>query len=95
MIAFHGIGGVDQSPDFLGIVEKGSQALPVVFPGTYRHGVLVAPYLTQPEQIRLPLFSGGRAIDRFEIADEGFAVFPGHIFQATTNLMQDTALYSS
>ena len=36
MIALHSIGGVDQSPDFLGIVEKGSQALPMGSPRPLR-----------------------------------------------------------
>ena len=47
IVAFDGVGGVNQAPDFCGVVEEGGQLFPVIFPGPHGDRVLVTPFLTQ------------------------------------------------
>ena len=41
MIALDGIGGVDQPTDGGGVVKHGCQVVPIGFPGTCRHGIVL------------------------------------------------------
>ena len=92
VVAFNGIGGIDQAADIRRIVKVGSQVFPIVFPGTDGHGILAAPLIAELDQVGFGCFPGGSLVDFFQIHHKGFAIRPGDIFQAVADLMDHTAL---
>lgn len=88
----NGIGGVDQPPQFLGILEVGAEVGSVIPPGLGDFGVfLILPFRKGIQRIH------GRGLvhrvtDRLQVVHQGLQILVGDIFAGIAQLVDDTVL---
>jgi hypothetical protein len=92
MIAFHGIGRVNQSADLLGKLKESGQFPQVVLPRTHSSSKFLSPNLFQSTQVGLGLFTSGCLINCVQVSDESLLVLPSDIFQRIADLVDNTSL---
>ena len=75
MVTLDGVGGVDETTDFAGILKQSGQVFRVVFPSAYGHGVAVVPGFGQLQEVAFRLFSSCCLVDGFEVGDKPLRSF--------------------
>lgn len=89
---FNGIGGVNDFPDLVRVIEEGDQVGPVVAPGAADGGVLAVPLRGKGFQFLFCFSHGDGLVDFPEPGGDGFAVFPGYESQGIAHHVHDTEL---
>lgn len=87
--ALDGVGGADQPPHLLRILEIGADVGPVVPPGLGDFGVFLVPVLLKGIQNGLIIHSG---IDCLQVGHERLQLLVGHLFAGIVQLVDDAVL---
>ena len=90
--ALDGVGGVDQPPHLLRILEIGAEIRPILPPGLRDFGVFLIPAFSEDVQsVQSGLFIYCR-IDHLQICHQGFQILVGDIFAGVAQLVDDAVL---
>ena len=93
MDRFNGVRRENDSADILWILEKLTEALPVVMPGFDDSRILVVPFVFKLVQLGLGQILAGCKVDMLEVGHEFLLIFRTNVLQGIPNLMHHTKLH--
>jgi len=88
MIRFYCVGGINQVPNLLWILKKGSQFCPIIIPRMQNWRIFPIPYFPKLFFCILGVIKVHRAVNLFQVGTDGFSVFIRYKLSGIADLPQ-------